>query len=255
VSKPLHPTGSPAKLPSRAELAPQVSEFLPSWGAPGTIFGVVDFDGYVVAVSEGYRELFGWTPVELMSAQYWEFVHAEDQHSVVESLERLMTQTSDVPLGVDFRVFCRDGTYQVTQWQTVADPTRELIYGVAESRCDEMPPVQDRVPVGTWLRDFDAGTVDWSDEVYAMFGLPVGTTVDDDLVRTLIDPQDLPLVEGAWRPAIANEDHHAAQFRVSRPDGVSRILRSTGRVTSRVDGRPATMRGLTMDITDGPWPD
>jgi PAS domain S-box-containing protein len=75
-----------------------VSEHLPLWDAPGTIFGVLNFDGYVVAVSDGFRRFLGWSPAELMSVPYWEFVHADDQQLVVVSLERLMRQTSDVPL-------------------------------------------------------------------------------------------------------------------------------------------------------------
>jgi PAS domain S-box-containing protein len=255
VSNPLQLSGWLSKLPSRAEVAPQVSELLPSWDAPGTIFTVVNFEAYVVAVSDGYRKLFGWTPAELMSVPYWEFVHAEDQHPLVESIERLMMQTSDVPFVVNLRALCRDGSCLWTRWQTVADPTSELIYGVGEDTSDEMPPEHGRVHLGTWVRDVRAGTVDWSDEVYEMFGLPVGTAVNDDLVKALINPQDLPLVDGAWRASIANEDDHAAQFRVTRPDGTIRILRSTGRVTSRANGRPVTMRGLTMDITDRPWLD
>jgi PAS domain S-box-containing protein len=248
----MQPTGWPSELPSRADLAPLVSEHLPSWDAPGTIFGVVNFDGYVVAVSDGFLRLFGWSPAELMSVPYWEFVHPDDQQPVVEALERLMRQTSDVPLEIHLRALCRDGTWQRTRWQIVADPPSELILGVGEGTGDEMPPGQERVHVGTWVRDLDAGTVDWSDEVYEMFGLPAGRTVDDGLVKALIHPQDLPLVYGAWRASIDDEDDHAAQFRVTRPDGTIRTLRSTGRVTFRADGRPVTMRGLTMDITDRP---
>jgi PAS domain S-box-containing protein len=188
VSNTLQPSGWPSKLPSRAEVAPQVSELLPSWDAPGTIFGVVNFDGYVVAVSDGFRKLFGWTPAELMSVPYWEFVHAEDQHPVVESIERLMMQTSDVPFVVDLRALCRDGSCLWTRWQTVADPTSELIYGVGEDTSEEMPPVQGRLRVGTWVRDVNAGTVEWSDEVYAMFGLPVGTAVNDEPAGPIARP-------------------------------------------------------------------
>jgi hypothetical protein len=49
-------------------MAPLVSEHLPSWATPGTIFAVVNFDGYVVAVSDGFRRFFGWSPAELMAA-------------------------------------------------------------------------------------------------------------------------------------------------------------------------------------------
>jgi PAS domain S-box-containing protein len=248
VSNPLQPTGWPSELPSRAEVAPLVSEHLPSWDIPGTIFGVVNFDGYVVAVSEGFQRFFGWSPAELMSVPYWEFVHADDQHPVVESLERLMRH-SDVPLEIHLRALCRDGAWLWTRWQMVADPPSELIFGVGEGTGREMPPGHEQVHVGTWVHDVDSGALDWSDEVYEMFGLPAGTTVDDSRVKALIHPQDLPLVDGAWRASIADEDDHAAQFRVTRPDGTMRTLRSRGRVTLRAHGRPVTMRGLTMDVT------
>jgi PAS domain S-box-containing protein len=231
-------------------VAPLVSELLPSWDAPGTISSVIDFDGYVVAVSDEFLGFFGWSRAELMSVPYWEFVYAEDQHAMVESLERLM-QTSDAPLGIHLRVLCRDGTWPWTRWQIVADPASELIYSIGEGT-GEVSPGQGRAHVGTWVRDVEGGAVEWSDEVYEMFGLPVRTTLNDGLVSALIHPQDLPLVDGAWRASIADEDDHAAQFRVTRPDGTIRILRSTGRVTSRVDGHPVTMRGLTMDVTDRP---
>jgi PAS domain S-box-containing protein len=255
VSNPLQPSSWPSKPPSRAEVAPVVAELLPSWDAPGAIYGVVSFDGYVVAVSDGYREVFGWNPAELMSAPYWEFVDADDQHVLVESLERLMRQTSEVPLEIPLRVLCRDGTWIGTRWQIVADPPSELIFGVAERIGDESTPGQGRLRVGTWVRDVGAGTVEWSDEVYEMFGLPPGSTVDDGLIAALIHPEDLPLVDGAWAASIADEDDHAAQFRVIRSDGSVRILRSTGRVMLRAHGRPVTIRGLTIDITERHRPD
>jgi PAS domain-containing protein len=163
-----------------------------------------------------------------------------------------MRQISDVPLEIHLRALGRDGTWLWTRWQIVADPPSELIFGVGESTGFELPPGQERVHVGTWMRDVDSGSVDWSGGVYEMFGLPAGTTVDDGRIKALIHPQDLPLVDAAWRASIAHEDEHAAQFRVTRPDGRIRILRSTGRVTVRAHGRPVTMRGLTMDITDCP---
>jgi PAS domain S-box-containing protein len=244
------PTAWQSHLLARPEVAPEVSELLPSWDAPGTIVGVVSFDGYVVAVSESFQKLLGWMLADLTSAPFWEFVHAEDQHPVVESIGRLMMRTCEVPLGVDLRALRRDGTCVWIRWQTVADPNSELIYGVGEDASDEMPAEQARFHVGTWTRDIDAGTVDWSDEVYEMFGLPVGKAVDDDLVKASIDPQDLPLVERAWHAAIAGEDDYLAQFRVTRPNGTIRTLRSTGRVTARTDGNPLTVRGLTIDVTD-----
>lgn len=249
MADPVQDTDLARAFPSKADLPPGVARLLPTWGLPRTMSAVGNYDGYYLAVNEGYTEVLGWVPAELMSAPYWEFLHPEDRHPVVETGERLM-QTGGVRTGVEVRMLCRDGAGLWTRWETVVDPTTELFYGVGVDISDEMPPVRRRVHVGTWTRDTVGGTLAWSEELYGMFGIPVGTTLTDELIKTHIHPQDHPLVDGAWRASIDDEDTHSADFRITRPDGTIRTLHSTGRVISRTDGRPMTIRGLTVDITD-----
>jgi PAS domain S-box-containing protein len=242
-------TGWPSEQPSPAELPSHRSDLLPTWDAPGTMSGIANFDGYIIAVNDRCEQLLGWTPAQLMSAPYWEFQHPGDQGSVPEPAEGLTNFGGDAA-GVEVRMLRRDGTGLWTRWQTALDPLGNQFYAVGVDISDEMPPVKRRVHVGTWVRDVAAGTVLWSDEIYDMFGLRVGTALDDDLIKAHINPQDHPLVAGAWRASIADQDAHSAVYRVIRPDGTTRTLRSTGRVTARAHGLPLRVRGLTVDITD-----
>jgi PAS domain-containing protein len=85
-----------------------------------------------------------------------------------------------------------------------------------------------------------------------MFGLPVGSGLTDEELRARIHPQDHPLVVGAWRASLPDEDGHWANFRVVRPDGTVRYLHSAGRVVARSGGRARVVRGITLDVTDRP---
>jgi PAS domain S-box-containing protein len=228
---------------------------LPDWDGPHRMSGVGNFDGYYLAVNAGYTRVLGWSPAEFMCAPYWEFVHPDDQYPMVESGDRLM-RAGGVRTGYEVRLLCRDGRYRWTRWDTVADQDAELLYGVGVDIGDQKPASElddERVVVGTWVRDVRARTLTWSDEMYGMFGIPPGSELTDDEVQARIHPQDRPLVEGAWRASLlAGEDAHWADFRVIHSAGTVRYLHSAGRVTASADGRPALVRGITLDVTDRP---
>jgi PAS domain S-box-containing protein len=237
-------------LPSRAELPPRVRDLLPAWDRPGTLCTVANFDGYFVAANARYLHVLGWSTAERMCAPYWDFVHPDDRHALVESVDRLLT-VGDVLVGYDVRRLCRDGSFRWIRWDMLADPATELLYGVGVDVTDQKPPTAGvRVSVGTWVRDVEDRRVAWSDELYGMYGLPVGTPLTDAVILSRIHPQDHPLVDGAWRASLADTDSHTARFRALRPDGTVRYLESTGRVTARSGPRPITVRGITIDVTD-----
>jgi PAS domain S-box-containing protein len=216
--------------------------------------GVGNYDGYFIAVSAAYTRILGWAPDDLYCVPYWELLHPDEQDAAVESGDPL-TRERAVRAGYEMRLLCRDGNYRWTQWDTVSDPATELVYGYGVDITAGKPPLKEsRVSVGTWTRDIDTGSVSWSDELYAIFGLPVGPLTDEQ-IRARIHPEDHPLVEGAWRASLAAEDAHAANYRVVRPDGSIRLVHSTGRVMARKHGQPATIRGITTDITDRLGPD
>jgi PAS domain S-box-containing protein len=239
-------------LPVLTDVPTRVPHLLPNWERPGTMSGIATFDGYLVAMNTGYSDVLGWSGPDLMCAPFWEFVHPDDRDRTVEWIDGLIRE-GGVRTGHEMRLLCRDGSYRWTRWDALADLDSELRYGVGVDISRRKLPVEEPcVLVGTWLRHIDAGTVSWSDELYVMFGLPIGAPLTDEAVRGRVHEQDLPLAESAWRESLADEDAHAANYRVVRPDGSIRRLHSTGRVVARSDGRALVVRGITVDITDGP---
>jgi PAS domain-containing protein len=137
------------------------------------------------------------------------------------------------------------------QWDVVADRGAELMFGVG-AQVGECADGGVRLLVGTWIWQVGQGTFTWSDELYAMFGIPVGTELTDALIRSRIDPRDLPLLDQVWRARLADDDAHGVRFRTLLPDGTTRHLECTGRVVAGSEGHASTVRGITIDVTTTP---
>lgn len=242
--------GTPSPLHLAAEPLPApFSELLPAPVAGRAVWSIWGFDSYFRAASQSYLRLLGWTEAELSSASYWDFVHPDDQHPLVEAIDRTMA-TSGRLTGHPVRVLGRDGGWRRRRWDVVADQGTELMCGVSEhGEAGVHPGGSDRRRVGTWVQQDRAVT--WSDEVYAMFGIPVGAALTGALVMSRVDPRDRALVTRVWRARLVDTESHGVQFRTLAADGTTRRLECTGRQAAGSDGRPGPIRGITVDVTGG----
>ncbi|HEV7469559.1 MAG TPA: PAS domain-containing protein [Pseudonocardia sp.] len=194
---------------------------------------------------------FGWAEAELTGARYWDFVHPADQDDAVETGDRLITAGGGCT-GREARRLCRDGRYRCLRYDLAGDRDAELPYAVAVDVGDRRPPLGEaRVPVGTWGRDVRACMLTWSDELYAMYGLP---WAPPSRTRWSGPPSTsrTGARHGAWRASLVDSDAHTARFRAVRPDGrpCATWRESTGRVIARSSNQAITIRGITLDVTD-----
>jgi signal transduction histidine kinase len=106
--------------------------------------------------------------------------------------------------------------------------------------------------VGTWQWDIQGGDVLWSDIHKGQWGLPPGSEpVRYEDWAAAIHPDDLPTAEAAIASALAGIGPYDVAYRI-RPAGSSdeRWIRSVGRATMDPDGRPRSMQGISIDITE-----
>jgi PAS domain-containing protein len=68
----------------------------------------------------------------LTSVPFWEFVHPEDQHAMVESTQRLIDGSAP-RLGYEVRMLRRDGHYVWTRWDTASSQEDGLLFAWAET--------------------------------------------------------------------------------------------------------------------------
>ena len=103
---------------------------------------------------------------------------------------------------------------------------------------------------GSWAWNVASGEVFWSAEHFRICGLDPGTfTPRIETVPRIIHPDDLPAVRESWENAWRGKREYEAQFRVLRPDGTIRHVRSLGHPVLDAAGELTEYVGTVMDIT------
>ncbi|MBS0641559.1 MAG: PAS domain-containing protein, partial [Proteobacteria bacterium] len=96
-----------------------------------------------------------------------------------------------------------------------------------------------------------SGAVEWSDGLEAELGLaPGGFDGRIETFRSLVYPDDLPIVEAALAKSLDEGVPYEPEFRMRRADGTLRwvVVRST--VFRDANGKPLRMVGADIDITE-----
>ena len=105
--------------------------------------------------------------------------------------------------------------------------------------------------IGIWDTNAVTGEHQWSEEFFAILGLPHDMQASSDLFLSVVHPADQAWLDALYRRAfrIPSDDPYAAEFRIVRvSDGAERWLSVRGRVRFDADGRPLRGVGTLQDI-------
>ncbi len=108
----------------------------------------------------------------------------------------------------------------------------------------------DAAELGTWHCPVPLGAVDWNQACKTHFFLPADAKVDMDLFYRLLHPDDREKIRRAFDAALYQRARFDVEYRVIAPDGRSRWLLAKGRASYHADGSPASVNGITLDISD-----
>lgn len=103
--------------------------------------------------------------------------------------------------------------------------------------------------VGAWSHDLRSGKQAWNDVQYEILGLPRHVEPTRDLFLSLVEPEDLPLVE-IGQDSLRPDIHYDCEFRIRKPDGAIRWLVSHSMTLYDADGSPTSIVGVNWDITE-----
>ncbi|NMH99161.1 PAS domain-containing protein [Pseudonocardia acidicola] len=221
------------------------------WERAPAMLAVVDYDGYFQLVNPALRDALGWSENELRSVPSWVFLHPDDQHRVVETTERNRRDDSVVSSDQVIRILCRDGSYRWSRWSFRSVSSREIHYWVGNTIDDGSRPDPGAPElVGTWDWNITTNSLTWSEEVYRMFGLPPDTPVAYPDFLAFIHPEDRATVGADIQRNLAPGQEFSDDFRVVRPDGRVRWVRSTGRLLPGEATGSRRMVGIAVDITE-----
>jgi PAS domain S-box-containing protein len=105
--------------------------------------------------------------------------------------------------------------------------------------------------LGCWEWDPASGRVNWSDEMYSIYGVRAGEfrpSFESYLER--IHPEDRARAAATVALALMDNRAFSMDERIVRPDGQVRQLRSHGEVVRDAGGRAIKMVGACIDVTE-----
>jgi PAS domain S-box-containing protein len=109
----------------------------------------------------------------------------------------------------------------------------------------------DAANTGVWDWDVVADRVTWTEQLYALHGLPAGAfggRARD--FHALVHPEDRARVAAAIERSLSTGEPYEIEFRTVRPDGAVRWLLTRATVFRDEAGRARRMLGATADITE-----
>jgi len=253
----------------RAEDAMRRSE---AWFRTGFVAGgaglvVADSKGRYLRANPAFCKLVGYSEEELRNVYMRDITHPDDRDTHEEVWERLVGGATEVNAR-EKRYLTKAGetVWAITAAAVFQDPADGEAYvisniqditerklaeqALAESEAT-LREAQKLANIGNWERDLDTSVVQWSDQLYEIFGLEKGTY--DGTYQTFISmvhPDDRKAavdrntaVGGVDRPTSHN-------FRIVRPDGEIRFVRTERRIETDAEGKPRRSLGIMQDVTE-----
>jgi len=107
--------------------------------------------------------------------------------------------------------------------------------------------------VGSWSLHIQTNRLEWSDEMYHIFGIQKRNFSGDlkEVAARAIHPDDRLKVEESNQAVLHGRQLIPFEYRVVRPDGTIRMVRAeAGRLILDEAGRPATLTGTVEDISE-----
>ncbi len=195
----------------------------------------------------------------------YQYIHTDDLARIKSALEAGLD--AGTPYAVQYRVRLEDGTERVLsskaeffrdeagaiiRWLgTVQDVTERetLLTQVLESQ-RRHEQTQALAHVGSWHRALESEELAWSDETYRIHGLEPGTALTRGVMYAMIHPDDREDVFHRYIRTIRTGGVLDLRYRILRPDGTTRTLRSIAELERDGAGQPVRIIGSVQDITE-----
>ncbi len=231
----------------------------------GDLMGVYKRDGSFGRVNVTFNRVLGYSDAELKTLPFTGLIVPEDRADAEAALQKILQLPPEQEARTDFeaRARCKDGDLKWIQW--ACKTAGEHIYVVGrdmasvkrheaelQRREAQLSEAQKIGRMGHWYWEVGQQRMEWSDQIYAMFGVDKKSFVPTvEAVKALVLKRDLGKTLRAFQRAAVRERDYELQFRLRRPKGGIRFIHCEGRCkTDPRTGEVVALFGIMQDITE-----
>ncbi|MDX2080701.1 MAG: PAS domain S-box protein [Terrimicrobiaceae bacterium] len=228
-------------------------------------------DGRVLYYNRRIRDYHGASRDPATGAWKWEpLVHPDDQAETIEAWEtalatggtyeiehRVRMATGAFRWHLSRGIPIRDGTGAICRWfgtATDIHQSREAAEALARNEMRlRLAQRAGRIGIWEWTPDgATEGTTWWSDVMWEIYGRPPDPTAHiERLFRAAVHPDDIAGFTARSLDVLRSDATALSdEFRIVRPDGGVRWIRTQGSIHRAPDGAVLGMVGVNIDITD-----
>jgi two-component system cell cycle sensor histidine kinase PleC len=221
-------------------------------------------DGTFSRVNSTFNQVLGFADIELRQMTFMDLVQPEDRPHVRNCLYSMMHDESSDGQIIDFeaRVRTASGPVRWMEWRmkrggnTIYSVGRDVTAtkeheAALRKQEQQLSEAQAIGRMGHWQWTVGAEEIEFSDEIYRIFGVERGQFVPTlEHINAMLHRRDVGRLMQAFQRAIIEKNNYDMEFRVIRPGGEIRYIRCEGRCECDDDGDVAALFGIMQDITE-----
>ena len=227
----------------------------------GYMICVASINGYFTRINASFEQTLGYSPEELLSRPYLDFVHPDDKERTVAVAEEHLAKGSQI-MGFENRYRCKDGSYKWLSWGARPVAEKGITYAIAyditarklaeEAARETLERFSDffkNAPIGFHIFGPDRIIIDINEAELAMIGYDREEVVGKKKWTELIVPEEKPQFEEHWHDITARGHARNLEYTLMHKDGyrIDVILNASSRFDQ--DGNFVSTRGSVLNIT------